>query len=153
MLSTYMGYPCVLVNPTHTDYVQNIMETESECTLWGNLKVNDDMHFIIGAVFVPCDNACLYFNQTIDQTENDTEYFRWPVCFFAEFNAHTNLAIDLVDLVDTAGVITSWDQLYETESQSCNDLNARLANKKYNQFISEINKDNQNLLSPACPQI
>ena len=127
------------------------METESECTRWGNLKVNEDMPFMIGAVFVPCDNARLYFNQTIGQTENDTEYFSWPVCFLGDFNAHTNLADDLIDLVDRIGVKTSWDQLYETESQSCNDWNGRLANHKYSQVISEVNKDCQNLLSRTRP--
>ena len=124
---------------------------ESECTLWGKLKVNDDLHFIIGAVYIPCDYSRFHFDDAISQIEKDIIElkcrYNLPICLFGDFNAHTKQADDIVDFIDMAAEITGCDYLYESESFSCNDLNANFINHRYSQDTSEVNKNGQNLLS------
>ena len=142
---------CILVNPVYADSFQIVTDIESECTLWGKLKVNDDLHFIIGAVYIPCDNSRFHFDDAISQIEKDIIElkcrYNLPICLLGDFNAHTKQADDIVDFNDMAAEITGCDYLYESESLSCNDLNANFTNHRYSQDTSEVNKNGQNLLS------
>ena len=142
---------CILVNPAYAEFFQIFTETESECTLWGKLKMNDGLQCMIGAVYIPCDSSRFHFDETISQIENDIIdlkcNYNLPICLLGDFNAHTKLADDHVDLLDTAAEMTGCDCIYEAGSFSCNELNEKFTNHRYSQDTSDVNNNGKKLLS------
>ena len=142
---------CILVKPVFKDSFEIISDLESECILWGKIKLNDNSQFIIGAAYIPCDNSRFHFDEIFNQIENDILdlkcRYNLPICLLGDVNAHTKLVDDLIEYRDMATEITGCDLLDESNVNFCNGINPRFTSHRYNQDCSDVNKNGNHLLS------
>ena len=140
-----------LISPDLKEVIELIPDTESECVLWLKIKSVMGGSFIMGSVYIPCDTSRFNFDEVFDQIERDIINLKiehnLPICLAGDFNAHTGCTNDFLEQDNLLADLTGCEELGEDSIKNCIRLNCGFTAHRYNQDISDVNRNGKQLLA------